>query len=118
MPYRMFRDSDGGDWAAWDVLPASTERRVAERRTMRRAVSFTDRRRTERRVSAAGRPMLGRGMSKGWLCFEGADERRRLTPIPDDWARCPVERLQLYCRVANPVERSSLRLTRSTRLGA
>ena len=29
----------------------------------------------------------------GWLCFESATEKRRLTPLPPGWESLPVEKL-------------------------
>ena len=41
----------------------------------------------------------------GWLVFEQEDgsERRRLNPVPDDWAALRPERLSQLCRMAVPV---------------
>jgi hypothetical protein len=102
MPYRSFRDSSGVDWAAWDVVPQSTERRRAQRRQRSMSVNFPERRRTERRTTAMRRPTLSHGFAGGWLCFEGRAERRRLTPIPPDWDRCGERQLEEYCRQARP----------------
>jgi hypothetical protein len=105
MGYRSFRDRQGMDWQAWDVIPALADRRLHERRTQR--VSFDDDRRriNDRRVLVGRRPALHAGMSGGWLCFEGAEEKRRLSPIPPDWLACAVERLQLYLAAAKPAVR-------------
>jgi len=27
----------------------------------------------------------------GWLCFESATEKRRLTPLPPEWENLPLE---------------------------
>lgn len=105
MPYRVFQDSTGTEWSAWDVVPRPMERRMAQRRTT--AISLAppagDRRRTERRVGSARRSLLPERLSRGWLCFENRLQRRRLTPIPDDWARCPEPQLERYCEQATPV---------------
>ena len=52
--------------------------------------------------------MLTSGLDSGWLCFEATRQKRRLTPIPDDWERCPVARLEEYCRAARPAMRISI----------
>ena len=52
--------------------------------------------------------MLTSGLDSGWLCFEASLQKRRLTPIPDDWERCPVARLEEYCRAARPAMRISV----------
>ena len=106
MGYRNFRDSTGADWHAWDVVPQLAERRVADRRHLRQAISFRDRRRAERRILGGRRSVVSSGLADGWLCFEGPSEKRRLSPIPSDWSRCPEEQLKEYCRMARPVRRS------------
>jgi hypothetical protein len=111
MPYRNFRDSNGIDWSAWDVMPQIAERRIGERRVPKPRPVAPERRRAERRVVNRGRTVLNHGLSQGWLCFQGGVERRRLSPIPGDWPHCADDRLRHYCRVARPVPRSSLRLT-------
>lgn len=35
-------------------------------------------------------------LQSGWLCFEAADVKRRLTPVPIDWERCTTVELDLY----------------------
>ena len=47
-------------------------------------------------------------LREGWLTFEGAGERRRLAPIPEDWEQATAERLDLMCRVAEVARRSGL----------
>jgi hypothetical protein len=107
MGYRSFRDSMGVDWDAWDVVPQLGERRVEDRRQTRQSIAFRDRRRVERRIVMSRRAVMASGLSCGWLCFEGRVGKRRLSPIPDDWARCPDEQLEAYCRMARPVRRST-----------
>ena len=107
MAYRSFKDSTGADWHAWDVVPQLAERRVDDRRHGRQTIPFRDRRHSERRLVVSRRAVMGSGLSGGWLCFERASEKRRLSPIPPDWARCPDPRLEEYCRMARPVRRST-----------
>jgi len=107
MGYRTFRDSTGADWDAWDVVPQTGERRVQERRQAREPIAFTDRRRGQRRIVMSRRAVMAGGLASGWLCFEGAGEKRRLSPIPEDWARCADEQLEVYLRMARPVRRST-----------
>jgi hypothetical protein len=46
-------------------------------------------------------------MREGWLTFESDRERRRLVPIPRGWEEAAAERLELYCRAADPVTRTT-----------
>jgi hypothetical protein len=109
MGYRVFRDSQGTEWQTWDVVPLATERRVGDRRREGYAPPAPGgerRRMPDRRVLAGRRPsVLSAGLNAGWLCFEAPREKRRLVPIPDDWQRCPQDRLEQYCRMAKPAMR-------------
>lgn len=107
MSYRSFTDSTGKQWEAFDVVPQLGERRVEERRHARQPIAFPDRRGSERRIVMSRRALMAGGLSGGWLCFEGQAQKRRLSPIPDDWARCPESQLEAYCRMARPVRRST-----------
>ena len=105
MAYRSFRDAEGTEWEAWDVLPRLFERRLAERRQDVESGPIPERRaRAERRLQRNRRATLA-GLERGWLCFEAGEEKRRLTPIPMDWPRCDESRLRHYCREARPIQR-------------
>lgn len=39
---------------------------------------------------------------EGWLCFQSATEKRRLFPVPAHWEHGSADRLELFCRVAEP----------------
>src|SRR4051812_22253950 len=84
MGLRNFRDSRGGEWRVWDVVPYGshpTERRGRERRVAQSgAYPGPERRTRERRMRTPG--LMTPGLESGWLCFESAQEKRRLTPIP------------------------------------
>jgi hypothetical protein len=107
MGYRSFKDSTGVEWEAWDVVPQLAERRIEDRRQSRQAIPFRDRRRSERRIVRSRRAVMASGLTGGWLCFDGGAEKRRLSPIPKDWARCADSQLEEYCRMARPVRRST-----------
>ena len=106
MGYRIFTDSHGTEWQTWDVVPLLGERRVNDRRSRAQQSMHTDRRmRPDRRVVQGKRAGLTAGMDAGWLCFETLGEKRRLTPIPADWLRCAVARLEQYCAQATRARR-------------
>jgi hypothetical protein len=108
MGYRVFRDSQGTEWQAWDVVPQLTERREIERRMQSIAIDHADRRRAaDRRVIKGRRPALTAGLDSGWLCFENGGEKRRLTPIPNDWMRATPDDLERYCQAAKRAPRPS-----------
>jgi hypothetical protein len=44
------------------------------------------------------------GLEKGWLCFERNGEKRRLTPIPEDWETRSDAELLVFCRAAEAVK--------------
>jgi hypothetical protein len=108
MGYRVFTDSQGTEWQAWDVVPQLTERRAVERRVRVEPVPHADRRRApDRRIIKGRRPVLTSGLDTGWLCFENEVEKRRLAPIPGDWMRCSREQLERYCAAARRAPRPS-----------
>lgn len=51
--------------------------------------------------------VLGGDMQKGWLTFESEAERKRLVPIPRDWEQAAADRMELYCRAAQAVTRTT-----------
>lgn len=104
MAFRTFCDADGNEWQAFDVVPRSNERRRYDRRSgPRKAVSESDRRDGDRRITVGGRSPLASGVHEGWLCFERGDDRRRLSPIPPNWRRATDDELDAYRRAASPV---------------
>jgi hypothetical protein len=108
MGYRVFRDSRGVEWQAWDVVPQLTERRELERRMQLVPVEHADRRRApERRIIRGRHPALSPRLDNGWLCFEASGEKRRLSPIPLDWMRCSELQLERYCQAAKRAQRPS-----------
>lgn len=109
MSYRLFEDSTGTEWQVWDIVPRLEERRNLEgsdRRVDIKVIPFADRRRTSRRIMNTRRSLLRGSYANGWLCFESRKEKRRLSPIPDDWTTCEDETLEGYLhegqRVATP----------------
>ena len=115
MALRTFKDSSGQEWQAFDVVPRPDERRHYDRRGGPKssvpsgARPQRSRRGDDRRLSVGRRSTQAKGVVNGWLCFErnGTLDRRRLTPIPEDWLRCPDEVLEGYCRSALPARRPS-----------
>ena len=106
MAYRVFRDSRGTEWQTWDVVPRLEERRVNDRRSRVASPLQNDRRsRLDRRVLSGQRTVVAANMAGGWLCFAAEEQKRRLTPIPDDWERCPSAQLEKYCTDATPARR-------------
>lgn len=101
MPYRTFTDSGGAHWQVWDIVPRLSERRsdaFTERRVKVVVVPFADRRRDPRRLVDSRRAVLRGTYAQGWLCFESAGQKRRLSPIPEDWTACSREELEAYVR--------------------
>lgn len=82
MAFRTFRDPDGREWQVWDVVPS---------------------RENEFGVRSPG--YLPAEMADGWLCFEAADEKRRLSPFPTGWEDRDDDAIHALCRSALPVVR-------------
>ena len=76
--HRTFTDSDGRHWAVWSVHP--------EERSSRRS-------------------QLRGSYSSGWLAFESTEEKRRLSPIPDEWEALADVELETLCRRAEPARK-------------
>jgi hypothetical protein len=93
MPHRQFVDASGALWAVWDVRPSplrqSDDQDSALARSAR-ARSIAD---------------IDNTLSAGWLCFESADQKRRLAPIPSDWDALSVDELIKLCQRAANVRR-------------
>ena len=60
MASRIFVDQTGRRWQVWEVFPTATAGR--------------------------GVATVPERLRRGWLAFEGDGLKRRLAPIPDDWA--------------------------------
>ena len=80
MAVRTFESPDGAVWSVWEVVPG----KVSEFRS-----SFGSH--------------LPRDLAGGWLCFDCGTEKRRLAPLPQDWAERPEAELWSWCRAAVPV---------------
>jgi hypothetical protein len=95
---RGYTDPSGVEWQVWRVVP--TTRRAAEPRPDDRRKRpdpdyVGDRRR---------KPfVLTPGMETGWLCFQSAEEKRRLAPAPAGWETCDEATLGTYLSMARPV---------------
>lgn len=88
MAHRTFRDSRGRVWEVWEVRPENRERRLGrERRQAARPGP-------DRRQQTQLRPAVPNDLRQGWLAFASPTERRRLAPIPPDWASMPDAELQ------------------------
>lgn len=103
MSFRSFVDSAGNEWQAFDVIPRAEERRNYDRRLveLNDDDESADRRDSDRRVTV-GRAS-GIAGAQGWLCFERGDQRRRLSPIPENWFRATDAELEAYRLAARPV---------------
>lgn len=109
MGHRTFTDSSGVLWNAWAVVPQWADRRTGKVRRVRSADEDPDppaieqRRRPDRRQGLPDkipRVRLAGGLDGGWLAFESAGERRRLSPIPPGWEDAPDSELERLCRSA------------------
>ena len=81
---RNFRDSSGSDWTVFEV---------------------------RRQISAKGDwSYLPNGYSNGWLCFESATAKKRLTRYPERWREFSDDELEKLLGQAQVAPRSNLRL--------
>ncbi|HEY5062641.1 MAG TPA: hypothetical protein VII52_13965 [Gemmatimonadaceae bacterium] len=101
MPHRQFHDTVGRVWDVWEVIPERLERR--RRPTPPGGLTRERRHRTEFRATPGG-------LTAGWLCFETGTEKRRLAPVPAEWAAMSNEELDRLCRSATPSKSKPRRL--------
>ena len=76
--HRLFSDARGVRWDVWAVYPE---------------------------VHPSSSASLPGTFQSGWLVFESAAEKRRLSPIPKDWQSVPVGELEQLCQRAEPAPR-------------
>ena len=88
---RRFTDNEGVRWRVWDVNPH---------------VNAESRPYIPSRVAAKALP--------GWLCFESAVERRRLSPIPTGWETRSEQELAAFCSTAQVVPRLARELNETS----
>ena len=86
MAHRTFRDDQGREWDAWEVVPTAVERRLARDGAIRKPS-------TERRKVQEARVLVPEDLERGWLAFQSGTERVRLAPIPNEWAEMTDEEL-------------------------
>jgi len=82
MAHRAYTDSHGRHWEVWSVRPEYVERR---RTTPNSGTPMPPKH--ERRVQRGFRVPLGKAWAEGWLVFETRGEKRRLAPVPPNWAQ-------------------------------
>lgn len=80
MAFRTFRDPDGCEWQVWDVVPTR-----------------------DGEAGARSQKYLPGEMAEGWLCFEAADQKRRLSPLPAGWEERDDAGIHALCLDALPV---------------
>jgi hypothetical protein len=79
-PHRVFEDASGTRWDAYAIHPSAS----------------------------SGRVRLPEPYRNGWLAFESAAEKRRLSPIPEGWQSLPDDALRALCGRAEIVPRRVL----------
>lgn len=77
---RQIRDAAGVEWMVYEVNPTTNQ--------------------------WAALHSLPEGYRGGWLCFESATEKRRLTPPPSGWEDLPLDALNVLLGNAVQVRRS------------
>ncbi len=111
MSHRTFSDSNGVEWDVWAVVPQWADRRTGKHGragSVEEAVDspvIEQRRQPDRRQGQPGqvpRVRLTKGLDGGWIAFQSARERRRLSPIPAGWETLPDAELEGMCRRAAP----------------
>jgi hypothetical protein len=76
--HRLFEDTQGVTWDVWAVYPEGRQSQVSA---------------------------LPGTFQSGWLVFESAGEKRRLSPIPSDWQSVGQGELEQLCSRAETAPR-------------
>lgn len=82
MAHRKFKDRFGHAWEVWEVTPSAID---------------------PRRPRAASPARLSARLREGWLAFQTANEKRRLTPVPPNWETLDSAGLLTLLEVATTV---------------
>jgi hypothetical protein len=90
MPLRVFPDSLGRVWQAWDTYPKGAN--VAGKGDSVLSKYMAD------QLDRGGRQLTSvrQRYEAGWLTFKFNDERRRLAPIPPRWESADIATLRGY----------------------
>ena len=110
MASRTFTDDRGVQWVVLAVSPAWAERRARKERRVKDIgpkPGQPDRRKggdRRRGLPERGpRTKIDPSLAGGWLVFEGAGERRRLSPAPSEWRDATEAELRQMLKQAKVV---------------
>ena len=92
MALREFVGDDGQNWQVWDTRPSASAGDSPKGDVQEGPVGKT-----------AELPLISKKREAGWLTFTSAAERRRLSPIPDDWERADETLLRALVRTADRI---------------
>lgn len=108
MALREFTATTGQRWQVWDTVPSTpheSELFAHNARLLAEAAQRDDPSAAAASADASRRVAPGR--EAGWLTFQVGDEKRRLSPIPPDWATASEATLQEWWQRADPVHLSA-----------
>ncbi len=78
MALRTIKTPDGAEWAVWNVEPSLG-------------------------AAYGTHAQLSTALTGGWLAFQSGHERRRVTPVPEDWEQLPDADLAALWNIAEPI---------------
>ena len=107
MPHRIYRDAQGREWSVWDIHPKEVELQLRRDGPATTAAAAA--------LAARSRMAVSPDLVSGWLCFEGANAKRRLTPIPVGWHQLSDRELERLCEQAMVVQMPRRRVQREQR---
>ena len=95
MTHRKIKDGMGRAWDVWEVYPSAVEQRMSGEvpAVLDGEPPAREKREVRIRVPSA--------LQDGWLAFQSGKDRRRLTPIPEQWAALGDEELVRLLARAN-----------------
>ena len=87
MALREFVGDDGQEWQVWETRPTISSPN-AERSAP---------------TTVGEIPRLSKKRERGWLTFKAAADRRRLSPVPDDWETADESSLRAMLAAADRI---------------
>ena len=115
MSLREFTDGEGRLWRVWGTIPGTPHEADVFAQSARLQMA-AERRAAERQArgapggGTAAEPRhspVSPGREHGWLTFQCGEEKRRLSPIPTDWATASDGELRRWLARADLVRLSA-----------
>lgn len=105
MALRTYLDRNGVEWTVWETRPKSLDHTLSPALGV---PAFSPTRGAGAPPDESAAKDAGADGPTGWLTFESSREKRRLVPVPAEWARCTDAELDALRELATPVTKRRL----------